>query len=217
MNIAQSTFLPHFFEDISKLGAPEPSPSTPLPPIQILTGPAPPAQPSNKRSSVSGPPRGPEIPSGRSTAHPSLVRVTAVRGRVLCTQCHGENDDNFIFCQWCATPQREDQAPDDECTLHIDEEALTTRLQQFQTFINSSSSAVRRDTTALAFEQFLASRKSSFSKKIQTVQPSDVIAFLCWLDTCGKRRRTVVHAMHCEAVGAASLAGCSTSPDSCNR
>ena len=106
-----------------------------------------------------------KIPSGRSTTNPSLVRVTAVRGRVLCTQFHGENDDNFIFCQWCAATQREDQTPDDECTLHRDEEALTTHLQQFQTFINSSSSAVRRDATALAFEQFLASRKSSLSKE----------------------------------------------------
>ena len=87
----------------------------------------------------------------------------------------------------------------------------------FQTFSNSSSSAVCRDATALASEQFLASRKSSPSNRIQTAQPSDVIGFLCWMDTSGKRRRTVVHAMHCEAVGTASLAGCFTTPGSCNK
>ena len=138
-----------------------------MPPIQILTGPAPPAQPSKSVLPLVAHLAAQllKIPSGRSTANPSLVRVTAVRGRVLCTQCHGENDDYFIFSQWCAAPQREDQVPDDMCILHIDEKALIPRIQQFQTFINSSSSAVRRDATALAFEQFLASEKSSSFKK----------------------------------------------------
>ena len=76
---------------------------------------------------------------------------------------------------------------------------------------------MRREATALAFEQFIASRKSSPSKGIQTAQPSDVIAFVCWLVTCGKRHRTVFHAMHCESVGTASLASCSMRPESCNR
>ena len=33
--------------------------------------------------------------------------------------------------QWYVVPQREDRAPDDEYIIHIDEEALPTRLQQF--------------------------------------------------------------------------------------
>ena len=89
-------------------------------------------------------------------------------------------------------------------------------MRQFRAAKDSSDTVVRRDATALAFEQFLTSRDSSSSRRIQTAQPSDVIAFLCWLDTCGKRRRTAVHAMHCEAVGTILLNGCSTPPGSCN-
>ena len=152
----------------------------------------------------------------RSLANPSLVRVSAVRGRVLCTQCHGENDDNFLFCQWCAAPKGEEKESTNKSTLLIDEEAISLRIRQFRAAKYSSDSVVRRDATVLTFEQFLTSRESSPSRRIQTAQPSDVIAFLCWLDTCGKRRRTAVHAMHCEAVGTSSLTGCSTPPGSCN-
>lgn len=59
------------------------------------------------------------------------------------------------------------------------------RMNKFQAFMNFSGLAVNRDATSLAFEQFLASRESNFSLKIQTVQPSDIILFLCLFDTQG--------------------------------
>ena len=34
----------------------------------------------------------------------TLRRVSDTRGGVLCSKCHGENDDAFYFCQWCAAP-----------------------------------------------------------------------------------------------------------------
>lgn len=74
----------------------------------------------------------------------------AGRELVSSTRRHGENDGNYILCQRWAVPRREDRAPNDERTLHIDEEALTTRFHQFHTFIFSSL-AVRHDATALAF------------------------------------------------------------------
>ena len=33
------------------------------------------------------------------TSAPTLVRVAVARGRVLCPEHHGENDDMFHFCQ----------------------------------------------------------------------------------------------------------------------
>lgn len=36
-------------------------------------------------------------------------------------------------------------------------------------------------------------------------QPTDVLEFLCWLDACGERRRTIVHDIDCEAVGTDEL------------
>ena len=48
-----------------------------------------------------------------------------------------------------------------------------------------------------------------------TVQPRDIVQFLCWLGSCSNRRRTVVHAMHCTRVGTAELSGCLTQPGEC--
>ena len=50
-----------------------------------------------------------------------------------------------------------------------------------------------------------------------TAQPRDIVHFLCWLDSCSNRRRTVVHAMHCTQVGTADLSGCSTQPGECEK
>ena len=41
-------------------------------------------------------------------------------------------------------------------------------------------------------------------------QPNDVVTFLCWLDSCSKKRRTAVHARDCEAVGTSELSNYST-------
>ena len=45
---------------------------------------------------------------------------------------------------------------------------------------------------------------------MQTAQSSNVIEFLCWLDSCGPRRRTPAHALHCTAVGFSTIDSCST-------
>lgn len=52
---------------------------------------------------------------------------------------------------------------------------------------------------------------------METAEPLDVVEFLCWLDSCSERRRTVVHAMHCEAVGEQNLSHCSTRAGECSK
>ena len=51
---------------------------------------------------------------------------------------------------------------------------------------------------------------------MQEARPEDVLQYLCWLDTCGPLRRTIVHSLHCEAVGTSILLGCSTEGE-CHR
>ena len=46
-------------------------------------------------------------------------------------------------------------------------------------------------------------------------QPNDVVTFLCWLDSCSEKRRTVVHARDGEAVGTSELSNCSTTEEGC--
>ena len=48
-------------------------------------------------------------------------------------------------------------------------------------------------------------------------QPKDIVAFMCWLDSSGKGRRTIVHGMHCKAVGTQDLKSCSTEEGACAR
>ena len=46
-------------------------------------------------------------------------------------------------------------------------------------------------------------------------QPNDQVTFLCWLDSCSEKRRTVVHARDCEAVGTSELSNRSTTEEGC--
>ena len=48
-----------------------------------------------------------------------------------------------------------------------------------------------------------------------TVQPNDVVAFLCWLDSRSEKRRAVVYVRDCEAVGTSKLSNCSTTDEGC--
>ena len=48
-----------------------------------------------------------------------------------------------------------------------------------------------------------------------TAQPRDIVQFLCWLNSCSNKRRTVVHAMYCTQAGTAELSGCSTQSGEC--
>ena len=94
-------------------------------------------------------------------------------------------------------------------------DAIRTRFTKFTTPANASASAARRYAIALLFEQFLLSRASGGSQRVQTAQPSDIVEFLCWLDACEPRRRTPVHAVHYSAVGTSTLDSCSTKAGDC--
>ena len=44
---------------------------------------------------------------------------------------------------------------------------------------------------------------------MQTAQQSNIVKVICWLDSCGPRRRTPVYALHCTAVGTSTFDSCS--------
>ena len=149
------------------------------------------------------------------TSAPTLVRVAVARGRVLCPECHGENDVMFHFCQWCATPSTSSSISAEGARLPIDEAGLGARYTQFTTFLENKTPTVRREAATTLLRQFLSSRTTGGAVGMATVQPRDIVQFLCWLDSCSNRRRTVVHAMHCTQVGTAELSGCSIQPGEC--
>ena len=151
------------------------------------------------------------------TNNPSrtLVRVSDTRGRVLCSKCHGENDDAFHFCQWCAAPSTYGSRGSDTALLCIDEYAIKQRFAQFMETVVGKPSTRRRDAASLLFERFLQSRVAGGPADMVTAQPNDVVAFLCWLDSCSEKRRTAVHARDCEAVGTLELLNCSTTEEGC--
>ena len=100
-------------------------------------------------------------------------------------------------------------------TLHVNMDKVRTRFVQFMSAADASASATRRDATALLFEQLLLFRASSGSHRMQMAQPSDIVEFLCWFDSCEPRRRTPVHALHCTAVGTLTLDSSSTMVGDC--
>lgn len=146
-----------------------------------------------------------------------LLRMTASRARVLCPACHSENDEGFRFCQWCRTSVSDYCRTDSEATpLTIDEAAISQRYRQFTTAWAEKASVKSRSATWVLFSNFLESRVGKGAICIENTQPKDVVEFLCWLDSCGSRRRTVVHARHCAAVGTKDLNACSTEAGVCN-
>ena len=119
-----------------------------------------------------------------SLAHnQTLPRVAAVRGRVLCARCHGENDDTFYFCQWCAVSSSVAHDKPEAGTLHVNTDTVRTRFTQFTTAANASAPAARRDATALLIEQFLLSRASGGSQRVQTAhsRPTSSNPFAGWM------------------------------------
>ena len=100
--------------------------------------------------------------------------------------------------------------------MDIDEAAIRKRFHQFRTAWAEKASMKSRSATYMLFTKFLESRSKSTTSCIEDTQPKDVEGFLCWLDSCGARRRTVVHACHCAAVGMKDFAGCSTTPGECS-
>ena len=100
--------------------------------------------------------------------------------------------------------------------LKIDEDAISRRYRQFTAAWAEKASTKSRSSTWNLFSRFLESRSNPGATCIETTQPKDVVEYLCWLDSCGTRRRTVVHARHCSAVGTKDLTACSTKPGECN-
>ena len=64
------------------------------------------------------------------TPNQTLPRVAAVRGRVWCPRCHGENDDTFHFCQWCAASSSVVHDKAETGTLHVNMDAVRTRFAE---------------------------------------------------------------------------------------
>jgi len=101
--------------------------------------------------------------------------------------------------------------------LHIDEDAIEKRYNEFKEETAGTASMKSRCATTLLYTKFLKSRKTGRSVEMGESQPRDVVDYLCWLDSCSKRRRTVVHARDCTAVGTSSLEECSTEKGACTK
>ena len=115
------------------------------------------------------------------TSAQTLVRVAVARGRVLCPECHGENDGMFYFCQWWATPSTCYSISADQTRLSIDEAALKARYTQFTTSLENKTSTGRREAATTLLGQFLSSRTTGGAVGMATAQPRDIVQFLRWL------------------------------------
>ena len=124
------------------------------------------------------------------TFAPTLVHVAVACGRVLCPECHGENDGMFHFCQWCATPSTCYSISAEGARLPINETALGARYTQFTRSLENKTSTVRRETATTLLGQFLSSRTTGGAVGMATTQPRHIVQVLCWLDFCSNRRRT---------------------------
>ena len=91
-----------------------------------------------------------------------LGENTRVRARVLCRGCHGENDELFRYCQWCAESETNVHSRYRHCDapLDIDEGAISKRYTQYQSALAAKASIKSRGATMELFSNFLASRKS---------------------------------------------------------
>ena len=101
----------------------------------------------------------------------------------------------------------------DTALLSIDENAIEKGFAQVTNAVSGKPSTRRRDSVSLVFERFLQTRVADGPTHMITAQPNDVVAFLCWLDSCLEKIRTVAHARDCEAVGTSELSNCSTTEE----
>ena len=97
------------------------------------------------------------IPS-TNTPLRTLTQVSDIRGRVLCSNYHGENDDAFHFCQWCAAPSPCASKDSDTALLYVDKYAIEQRLTQFTKAVADKPSTRRQDVASLLFEYLLQFR-----------------------------------------------------------
>ena len=150
----------------------------------------------------------PWLEAGESIPFRPLVKVSASRARVLCPTCHAENDEGFRFCQMCGeTVSEAENTTGMDAPMDIDEAAIRKRFHQSRNDWAKKAPMKSRSATYMLFTKFLQSRSESITSSIEDAQPKDVVKFLCWLDSCGARRRTVVHARHCAAVGMKNFYG----------
>lgn len=147
----------------------------------------------------------------------NLITVSPVRARVLCSACLGQNDEHFKFCQHYGQERVTEFVPNVEASLQVDEHAIASRYSEFRDMWEAKASQRNRCTTSALFAKFLKSRTTGRKVKMAEAHPQDVVQYLCWLDTSGAKRRTIVHALHCEAVGTNDLSACSTEKGECNR
>ena len=103
----------------------------------------------------------------------------------------------------------------DTALLYIGKSAIEQRLAQFTKVVADKPSTRRRDADSLLFERFLQSRVAGGPAHTVTAQPSGVVAFLCWPDSCSEKGRKVVHARDCEAIGTSELSNYSTAERGC--
>ncbi len=166
------------------------------------------------------------LPSGKQkglanpdTSSQHLIEVTPARGRVLCpySECLGVNDERFRFCQHCGKPKDAPRRAGTDKPMDINESAITKRFREFRTEVAETATVKSRCATTQNFARFLQSRKTGRVVLLQEAQPKDVVEYLCYLDSCGSRRRTVVHARECQAVGTPTLDGCSTRIGVCTK
>ncbi|CAN0238433.1 unnamed protein product [Ectocarpus sp. 4 AP-2014] len=145
-----------------------------------------------------------------------LITVSPVRAQVLCSACLGENDGRFSFCQWCGVGRVRLDTQQRNPPLIVDEQAIMTRFSEFKKMWEKKRHKYVEPQLAHNLEKILVSREERLVA-FEEACPEDVVQFLCWLDTCGTRRRTVVHARHCQAIGTSDLERCSTAKGECNR
>lgn len=78
-----------------------------------------------------------------------------------------------------------------DAPMDIDEVAIRKRFTQFRNAWAEKASMKSRSATYVLFTKFLQSRSRGTASRMEDTQPKDVVEFLCWLDSCGTRRRTV--------------------------
>ena len=143
----------------------------------------------------------------------TLTQVSDIRGRVLGSNCHGENDDAFHFCQWCAAPSS--YASKDSNTtalLYIDKYAIEQRFAQFTKAVWRINHPHADRMSPVYYSNICCSSECRAAQctYMATVQPSGVVALLCWLESLSEKRRRVVYARDCELGDTSDLSNCST-------
>lgn len=123
-----------------------------------------------------------------NTSNASLVKVSAIRARVLCPTCLGENDEVFRFCHFRGKHYSATKGSGTK-TMHVDERAIDSRLGQFHRAVAALASVKRKYQTIDLFNRFLQSREGKGAKRMAAAQPTDVRDFVL-LARCMRRAET---------------------------